>query len=367
VDWRLGLELRESRESRPRAKLQRSRGTSCPSSGMSRGARGCPVPSRQGREAGALRVHFVRRPDTRNAFARSGSPTCSPIAGPRERHRCGASPCDPRCSPRYGCGWSHGRWIVSRSCRPCSTCRRARPRGGRRRLGARAAASLAAGAAACGWPQPSVRERSRVRCRRARLSVAQEGDTVLTHAVRPCAGNSLWSRGFAGRALRHGSLSVSTATRTSIDDAARAEFAAARRTGNYEVAIVYAGEAVVACGASSFGVLHCPRAREGAEEILRTPQRRFLRSTRPECARRGCRTHARLPRRPHAMRAPTRDPPYTLRAWDDSSGHGDLPRATVRFCTNRHVCPGWLSAVRHYLPQCSSSHVTTQISRSSHS
>ena len=141
------------------------------------------------------------------------------------------------------------------------------------------AAALAAGAAGV-WVGTAFlfAEEARVPVgARARLRAAGEGDTVLTHAFDRVQG-AAWPAAFAGRALRNRFTDQfhQGAAKTQSSAAARGDFAAAKRAGNYDIANVYAGEAVELHGQIQPAAAIVRRLAEGAEELLRDRSRSLL-------------------------------------------------------------------------------------------
>ena len=132
------------------------------------------------------------------------------------------------------------------------------------------AAALAAGAAGV-WVGTALlfAEEARVpEGARARLTMAREGDTVLTHAFDRAQG-AAWPEAFAVRALRNRFTDRFHGHEDAIDAAARADFAAARQAGNYDVANIYAGEAVGLRDQVQPAAAIVRSLAEGAEELLR--------------------------------------------------------------------------------------------------
>jgi nitronate monooxygenase len=132
------------------------------------------------------------------------------------------------------------------------------------------AAALAAGAAGV-WVGTAFlfAEEARVpEGARTRLKSAREGDTVLTHAFDRVQG-AAWPDAFAGRALRNRFTERFHGREDAIDAAARADFAAAKQAGNYDVANIYAGEAVGLREDVQPAAAIVRSLAEGAEELLR--------------------------------------------------------------------------------------------------
>jgi nitronate monooxygenase len=139
------------------------------------------------------------------------------------------------------------------------------------------AAALAAGAAGV-WVGTAFlfAEEARVpEGARARLRAAGEGDTVLTHAFDRVQG-AAWPAAFAGRALRNRFTDQFHGREDAIDAAARGDFVAAKRAGNYDIANVYAGEAVGLSGQIQPAAAIVRSLAEGAEELLRDRSRSLL-------------------------------------------------------------------------------------------
>jgi nitronate monooxygenase len=139
------------------------------------------------------------------------------------------------------------------------------------------AAALAAGADAV-WIGTAFlfAEEARVPdAARARLRSAREGETVLTHAFDRVQGAG-WPEPFPGRALRNRFTDQFHGREDAIDAAARAAFAAAKREGNYDIANVYAGEAVGLRDQIQPAATIVRSLAEGAEELLRGRSRSLL-------------------------------------------------------------------------------------------
>jgi nitronate monooxygenase len=133
------------------------------------------------------------------------------------------------------------------------------------------AAALAAGAAGV-WVGTALlfAEEARVPEKaRARLKSAREGDTVLTHAFDRVQ-NAAWPDAFSGRALRNQFTERFHGREDAIDAAARADFAAAKQAGNYDVANIYAGEAVGLQGEVQPAAAIVRALGDGAEALLRS-------------------------------------------------------------------------------------------------
>jgi nitronate monooxygenase len=132
------------------------------------------------------------------------------------------------------------------------------------------AAALAAGAAGV-WVGTTLlfAEEARVPDgARSRLKTAREGDTVLTHAFDRVQG-AAWPDAFAGRALRNRFTERFHGHEDSIDAAARADFTSAKQAGNYDIANIYAGEAVGLRDEVQPAGAIVRSLAEGAEALLR--------------------------------------------------------------------------------------------------
>jgi len=110
---------------------------------------------------------------------------------------------------------------------------------------------------------------------RARLRSANEGDTLLTHAFDRVQGTA-WPERFPGRALRNRFTDQFHGREDAIDVDARAQFAAAKQSGNYDIANVYAGEAVGLSDQIQPAAAIVRNLAEGAEELLRDRSRSLL-------------------------------------------------------------------------------------------
>jgi len=132
------------------------------------------------------------------------------------------------------------------------------------------AAALAAGAAGV-WVGTAFlfAEEARVpEGARERLREAREVDTILTHAFDRVQ-NAAWPDEFAGRALKNAFTGRFHGRENGIDDAVRAGYAAAKRVGDYDVANIYAGEAVGLSDRIRPAAEILRDLGEGAEALLR--------------------------------------------------------------------------------------------------
>jgi nitronate monooxygenase len=139
------------------------------------------------------------------------------------------------------------------------------------------AAALAAGASAAlvGTAFLFTQEARVPDAARARLAAAREGDTVLTH-VFDRAQSAPWPDEFAGRALRNAFTERYHGREDAIDDAARAEYTKARGAANYDVAHIYAGEAVGLRDRTVPAASIVRELGEGAESLLRARARELF-------------------------------------------------------------------------------------------
>jgi nitronate monooxygenase len=133
-----------------------------------------------------------------------------------------------------------------------------------------AAAAIAAGAAGV-WVGTAflfAHEARVTQGARAKLAAANEGDTVLTHVFDRVQGLR-WPEAFPARALKNRFSERYQGREQEIDDRARAAFQHAKAAEDYDVANVYAGEAV-GLGAQARPAAEIVRAiSERAEKLLR--------------------------------------------------------------------------------------------------
>jgi nitronate monooxygenase len=107
------------------------------------------------------------------------------------------------------------------------------------------AAVIACGAVGAwiGTPFLVADEARNTDAQRARILAARETETVQTNAF-DAAQRIPWPSGFPGRALKNDFTARWHGRETEMDDAARAQFAAAKQAEDYATAVIYAGQSV---------------------------------------------------------------------------------------------------------------------------